>query len=218
MSLSPNFQHYLSLLVIKQKNLIMAQSDTYFHDDTKSFLDRVFTDSEADSIWSTDPTQVSNILDSLDYDAFSEVFTRDVVHQSGLHIDNSLGAFIAVCPSSFNSYLHIADIRQTLKGQLQTMPPMTMKHVIERIGMCFGPLRDGYWYEDTDITSKNIIYASGYTTITFTSHPGEPVITPVLGVYTRVPKGVSDAGKISRLTIYEDHAPVMMKLKAILES
>lgn len=52
--------------------------------------------------------------------------------------------------------------------------------------------------------------------MTFKSNPNDPVTIPVVSVYTLVPQGEPDAGKINSLTLYEDPTPIGIKLQEIM--
>jgi hypothetical protein len=66
-----------------------------------------------------------------------------------------------------------------------------------------------------DIASDGLIYASGHTTIVFEADPNSPVRIPVMGTFTRATHG-PESGRITIMTIYEDHMPVMEKLKTMV--
>ena len=77
-------------------------------------------------------------------------------------------------------------------------------------------LRDSYSDRNTDIAADKLIYTIKTSIMTFKSHPDEPVIIPVVSVFSLVPQGQPDAGKIDSLTLYEDPTPIGMKLQEIM--
>ncbi|KAE9365696.1 hypothetical protein N431DRAFT_445955 [Stipitochalara longipes BDJ] len=88
---------------------------------------------------------------------------------------------------------------ENLKQQMQMMPPMRMKHSCDRI----------------DVVHDGLVYASGHTEVVFASDPNSSIVIPVMGVFSRVPNG-PESGKISVMTIYEDHVPFMQKVQTMM--
>jgi hypothetical protein len=59
-----------------------------------------------------------------------------------------------------------------------------------------------------------LVYSSGHGTAVLETDSGLPVTIPEMEVFTRVTEG-PERGKISVMTVYEDHTPLMRKLQAM---
>jgi len=95
------------------------------------------------------------------------------------------------------------------------MPPMRMEHSCDRIGWC--SVLSVFFHADlSDVVHDGLVYASGYTKVLLDMDPDSPVMIPVMGVFSRVADG-PERGKISVMTIYEDHVPLMQKLQSMIK-
>ena len=65
----------------------------------------------------------------------------------------------------------------------------------------------------SDIAHDGLVYAAGHTMVLFDAEPDSPVMIPVMGVFSRVAGGPEN-GKISVMTIYEDHVPFVQKVQS----
>ncbi|KAN0090646.1 hypothetical protein V8E51_019225 [Hyaloscypha variabilis] len=89
---------------------------------------------------------------------------------------------------------------ENLKQQMQMMPPMRMRPSCDSI----------------DILQDGLVYVFGHTEVVFDMDTDTPIMISVMGVFSRVSDG-PESGKISVMTMYEDHVPFLQEVQDMMQ-